>query len=51
MKSLESLKEKATGEERQHIDELILSSNRLLDTVKHAIILLQMAKSKVYIRA
>ncbi|VDM72986.1 unnamed protein product [Strongylus vulgaris] len=41
VKGLESLKEHASEKERKNVDELITSSNRLLDTVKHAIILLQ----------
>lgn len=41
MKGLESLKERATEKDRRNVDDLIASSTRLLDTVKHAIILLQ----------
>ncbi|WKX90313.1 hypothetical protein Q1695_009281 [Nippostrongylus brasiliensis] len=47
VKGLESLKEHASEKERRNIDDLIASSSKLLDTVKHAIILLQMARSKL----
>ncbi|WKX90314.1 hypothetical protein Q1695_009281 [Nippostrongylus brasiliensis] len=42
VKGLESLKEHASEKERRNIDDLIASSSKLLDTVKHAIILLQL---------
>ncbi|EYC06191.1 hypothetical protein Y032_0077g1083 [Ancylostoma ceylanicum] len=41
VRGLESLKEHASEKERKNVEELITSSNKLLDTVKHAIILLQ----------
>lgn len=47
MKDLENLSLKAKTEQKKVVTELIKSSNRLLDCVRHAIILLQMAKSKV----
>ncbi|VDD87610.1 unnamed protein product [Enterobius vermicularis] len=47
VKDLENLSLKAKTEQKKVVTELIKSSNRLLDCVRHAIILLQMAKSKV----
>lgn len=47
VRELESLEDTAEGEARRTLDELLRSSNRLLDIVKHAVILLQMAKSRV----
>ncbi|EYC06192.1 hypothetical protein Y032_0077g1083 [Ancylostoma ceylanicum] len=49
VRGLESLKEHASEKERKNVEELITSSNKLLDTVKHAIILLQMARNKIEI--
>ncbi|KAK5968877.1 hypothetical protein GCK32_002787, partial [Trichostrongylus colubriformis] len=42
VKGLESLKEHASEKERKNVEDLIASSSKLLDTVKHAIILLQL---------
>uniref|UniRef100_A0A915BG73 Oxysterol-binding protein n=1 Tax=Parascaris univalens TaxID=6257 RepID=A0A915BG73_PARUN len=47
VRELESFEDTAEGEARRTLDELLRSSNRLLDIVKHAVILLQMAKSRV----
>ncbi|ETN73601.1 Oxysterol-binding protein [Necator americanus] len=47
VRGLESLREHASEKERKNVDELITSSNKLMDTVKHAIILLQMARNKI----
>lgn len=51
MKNLECLRETVSGKDRKNIDELLASSNNLMDTVKHAIILLQMARNKVEVPA
>ncbi|CAI4230070.1 unnamed protein product [Auanema sp. JU1783] len=47
VKGLESLKAQASEKDRKNIEDLISSSNQLLNTVKHAIILLQMARNKI----
>ncbi|KAE9418547.1 hypothetical protein Angca_007525, partial [Angiostrongylus cantonensis] len=49
VRRLDSLKENASEKECRNFDDLISSSNKLLDTVKHSIILLQMASSKIEI--
>ena len=41
MKDLESLRERVSEKDQKTLEGLITSSNALLDTVKHAIILLQ----------
>ncbi|PAV87550.1 hypothetical protein WR25_17961 [Diploscapter pachys] len=51
VKNLECLRESVSGKDRKNIDELLASSNNLMDTVKHAIILLQMARNKVEVPA
>uniref|UniRef100_A0A0R3RQD6 Oxysterol-binding protein n=1 Tax=Elaeophora elaphi TaxID=1147741 RepID=A0A0R3RQD6_9BILA len=45
VRELEGLSTSANIEMKKTIDDLVKSANRLLDTVKHAVILLQMARS------
>lgn len=42
---MEGLSTSSNTEMKKTIDDLVKSANRLLDTVKHAVILLQMARS------
>uniref|UniRef100_A0A1I8EHN7 Oxysterol-binding protein n=1 Tax=Wuchereria bancrofti TaxID=6293 RepID=A0A1I8EHN7_WUCBA len=45
VRELEGLSTSADTEMKKTVDDLVKSANRLLDTVKHAVILLQMARS------
>ncbi|VIO96079.1 Oxysterol binding protein, putative [Brugia malayi] len=45
VRELEGLSTSANTEMKKTVDDLVKSANRLLDTVKHAVILLQMARS------
>ncbi|KAM3720522.1 Oxysterol-binding protein-related protein [Dirofilaria immitis] len=45
VRELEGLSSSANSEMKKTIDDLVKSANRLLNTVKHAVILLQMARS------
>lgn len=47
VRELESIRERVCDKDKQTLENLINSSNALLDTVKHAIILLQMARNKI----
>ncbi|VDM46320.1 unnamed protein product [Toxocara canis] len=47
VRELENVAGTAEGETKRALGELLRSANRLLDTVKHAVILLQMARSHV----
>ncbi|VDK46304.1 unnamed protein product [Anisakis simplex] len=47
VKELESFASKAEGQTKNTVEELLRSAKRLLDTVKHAVILLQMARNSV----
>lgn len=45
VRELEGLSTSANAEMKKTVEDLVKSTNRLLDTVKHAVILLQMARS------